>query len=692
MPVKRENDKIELLAPAGKMDALRAAVQNGADAVYLGIKNFSARKNAVNFSYDELREAVKYCHLRGVKVHLALNTLVDESEFEEFEDAIKHAAELGVDALIIQDYGALKIAREVCPEMELHASTQMSAANLYDVQALSKLGFKRVVLARELSMEEIKYICDNTDVEIEVFAHGALCVCVSGKCLMSSFIGMRSGNRGMCAQPCRQLYTTSGKTGYFLSPRDLCLADEIAALSKCGVASIKIEGRMKSSEYVAAVTSVYRKYLDNALPLRKEDEDYLKKIFVRGDGFTKGYFKKINTPEIMNYDKSNDKITYRADKEALLKAQGTYRAGEENKRILTDAEFFAAIGEKARLILTDADGFSAQVEGPVCEKAIKVPLSEESVRKSISKMGQTPFELRYLKCEIIGDAILSSAQLNSMRREAAIILEESRAKIRPREIYPFKYEARVEKKSGKMYIAAQINSVEQFEASKKADRVLVPLNLWGKVNVDERCALVLPQVVFDYSQVEAAIQKKLPKMVYTSSIGIGKKLSEAGIQVICDYGANVYNYLCAREMENIFNEITLSTELSLSKIQSITSKTHLPCEVLLYGRFTLMTTRACLIRGASGKCDCTKPMNFKDKTGAIFTVYGDKETHLNTLVNSRPTFMADKISLIKKSGITGIRLVFTDETSEEINEIIKMHKGEIPAQKPPFFTRGYFLK
>lgn len=261
-------NKFELLAPAGSYEAFLAAVENGADAVYLGGKLFNARANANNFSLVELKKIVDYAHLRDVKIHVTLNTLINNNEISDALDFAYDLYHIGVDAVIVQDLGLAKILHENIPALPLHASTQMSVYNLAGVEELKKLGFSRVVLARELSLNEIKYICDNTDMEIEIFIHGALCVCYSGQCLMSSMIGDRSGNRGKCAQPCRMIYEliknedSCGK-GYFLSPKDLCTIDYISNLPN--VTSLKIEGRMKSPEYVATVVSSYRKVLDKAI-------------------------------------------------------------------------------------------------------------------------------------------------------------------------------------------------------------------------------------------------------------------------------------------------------------------------------------------------------------------------------------------------------------------------------------------
>ncbi len=683
--------KPELLSPAGSPAALIAAVQNGADAVYLGEKSFSARKNAVNFSWEELKEATSYCHTRDVKVYLTLNTLIKENELKDFENTVCMSAESGIDAIIVQDLGAADIIRKVCPEMPIHASTQMTASNEYDVQALCEKGFSRVVLSRELSEKEIRGIHKNCDAELEVFVHGALCISFSGKCLMSSFIGGRSGNRGACAQPCRKLYKALGREGYFLSPRDLCLADEILSLQNAGVSSFKIEGRMKSPEYVATVTNVYRKYIDNPQNLSDADEDRLKKIFVRGDGFTKGYFSGINTPQIMNYTMSNDDITQRADETVLSEARHSYREGVENKKVPVDAYLEVKLDKPTMLTFTDGTN-SVKIFGNSGEKARNLSLSPESAKDRIAKLGQTPFELRDFSCDIEEGITLSAAAINKLRRDCAEALSDIRGQIKVRKAYPYNFVQA--KKPGKkdMKIHAQISLPEQFDALRDADKILVPLNLWDKIVPNDRCVLVLPQVVTD---ADALLHKlsgiKLPEEVYVSSLGMLSLMKEKGIKAHLDWGANIANSISANEIEGA-SSITLSPEISLAEIGTICASTTTPCEAIAYGKQTVMTSRACLIRGITGKCDCSKPLSIKDKTGAVFTIFGDEFTHLNTVLNSRPTFMADKLDPLKKSGLSAIRLVFTDENAQNCAQILDMYKGKQKAEKPPIYTRGYFVK
>jgi len=691
MDIKR---KTELLSPAGKLEALKAAVQNGADAVYIGEKSFSARKNADNFSEEEIKEAVRYSHIRGVKVHLALNTLISDNELKSFEDAVVRAAESGVDAVIVQDIGAAKMIKKICPSLPMHASTQLTASNMYDVQALEKMGFSRVVLSRELSEKEIEHIHKNTDAELEAFVHGALCISFSGKCLMSSFIGGRSGNRGLCAQPCRKLYRAEGREAYFLSPRDLCLADELKTMIECGITSFKIEGRMKSPEYVASVTSVYRKYLDSFLPLSKEDEQSLKKIFVRGDGFTKGYFKGENTPEIMNYLISNDKLSSRADGEELKKMRYSFREGAENKKIPVSAFLSVKKGEPSFFTLSDEEGNSATEYGSIPEAAENISLTEKDAQDRMKKTGQTPFLIADFTSDIGEKLMLRAAELNRLRRDCAEKLSEIRGKIEKKECtgieYPEKKQGKVRKK---LYISVQVRTPEQFEKAKDADVILVPVSLIGKIELNEKCALVLPQVFTDEKELEKQISGYSFNMGgYASSYGGMELLKKCGIKPHADFGMNIYNSFAASEAEKNCDILTLSPELNLSEIKEIASKTEALCEAVAYGHQQVMVSRACLIRGIRNECRCDVPCRIKDKTGAEFEIYGDAKSHLNTVYNSVPTFMADKLKELEKSLLSGIRLVFTKEKPEEVKKIIKMYKGEIPPEKPKTYTRGYFLK
>ena len=687
-------DHAELLAPAGKYESLIAAVQHGADAVYLGEKKFSARKNASNFTWEEIKEAVRYCHVRGVKVHLALNTLASGGEIKEMAKSFEKAVLSGIDAVIVQDLGAAKIFHKICPEIPLHASTQLGACNAADVEFLQKHGFTRVVLARELSYNEIRVIKESTDAELEAFVHGALCICFSGRCLMSSFIGGRSGNRGMCAQPCRQLYTALGKKRYFLSPRDLCMAGEISAMKEAGITSFKIEGRMKSPEYVAAVTSVYRKYIDDSVPLNKDDEELLKKIFVRGDGFTKGYFCGINTPELMNYSISNDRISQNADEKTVRLMKKTFSKEVENRKVKVSGELKIKKDEKSTFKLSDTDGNTVLVFGDIPDDAIKVPLDEKSASERMKKMGQTPFTLENILTEIDCGITLSAAKLNQMRRECCELLEKKRAEIPLHAISEYT-DTVVCKKTfeKKPLISAQISNKKQFYAAQSADIIIVPLDLWESVPINGKCALLLPGIIFNENEmIESVFKLNPPRGVYAASYGVLSKLHEKGFFTICDFGLNIFNADAACLISEISDRITLSPEMSLKEIENVSGAHNMSYEVLSYGKQAVMVSRACLVRGVRGKCECTSPVVIKDKKGAEFQIFGDIKTHINTVYNSVPTFMADKLHALKKSGAEVLRLVFTDENPAYTEKIIRMYKAISKPEIPEKFTRGYFMK
>ncbi len=681
--------KIELLSPAGGVEALHAAVQNGADAVYLGEKSFSARQSAENFDNESLKEAVKYAHQRGTLVYLAMNTLVGQKELAGFEKGVAEAAECGVDALIIQDFGGAEIARRVCPELPVHASTQMSAHNEKDVEYLLKRGFSRIVLARGLTSEEISKIYKNTGASLEVFVHGALCVCVSGQCLMSSFIGGRSGNRGRCAQPCRQLYTAEGKKGYFLSPRDLCLLDEITALNEAGVESLKIEGRMKSGEYVATVTGIYRKYLDNPQKAEKNDIKELEGVFVRGDGFTKGYFSHVNTPEIMNYNISNDNISSKGDKDILKKAALTYREGVENKKIGVNCSFSVRDDQGAYLVMSDGVNTVCK-HSNIVENAVNVALSGEKAAEYLGKLGSTPFKLEGLECDISPGLTMSAKEINNLRRECADEILKLRGEAVKRETYKFEYEYESPPQK-KIKVAASVMTEEQLLGANKADYIYMPLSLFEKVDKMDNYVVMLPKVTYDVEKYIARLKACGAKKVLSSTYGVAKALADAGFEVWGDYGLNAYNAVSVNEYKREgISHITLSPELSGGEIKSITSKTDAECEVLAYGRMMMMTTRACIVKGVRKKCECDKPLTLYDKTGAGFLVYSDKNVHINMIYNANVTFTADKREEMLGLGVDVLRLSFTDETKETVSSVVAMYKGEADVVLPKNFTRGYF--
>lgn len=412
---------LELLSPAGSLDALHAAVCNGADAVYLGAEGFNARAGARNFTLDELPEAVRYCHVRGVRVYLTLNTLVTDRELPKVAEHITAAARAGVDALIVQDLGVAALSRQIAPQLALHASTQLTVHSLEGVRELAALGFSCVVLSRELPREEIAYICRNSPVRIEVFVHGALCMCYSGQCYMSAVIGRRSGNRGQCAQPCRLPYGYGRfENRYPMSLKDNCLIRYLGELARMGVASLKLEGRMKRPEYVAIVTGIYRAALDGR-EVRSSDLSALRAAFSR-EGFTEGYYLGRTGPQMFGTRQPE-----RPDRELLAAARATYE-NLEPQRVPVDFYAIVAHGQNAMLAVQDADGHICQTQGAVPQDAERRALTQDELAARLSKTGGTPYAARSVRSVVDPGLTLPAAEINRMRREVLAHLSAVRAR------------------------------------------------------------------------------------------------------------------------------------------------------------------------------------------------------------------------------------------------------------------------
>ena len=456
--------KPEILAPVGGKEQLEAAVRSGADAVYLGTKNFNARNSAENFDESSLSEAVKYCHARNVKVYVTMNTLFTDKETAELINEIKMIAASGADAVIIQDLGVAALWKKYCPSMPLHASTQMTIHNVAGAVQAEELGFKRLVLARELSLEEIRKIAAGTKAEIEVFVHGALCMSVSGTCLLSSMIGSRSGNRGRCAQPCRLDFKCGGRE-YALSLKDLSLVDKVNELAEAGVSSLKIEGRMKRAEYVAAAVTAVKKSLAG----EKYDEESLRAVFSRS-GFTKGYFLGQRNLEMFGYRRKED-VTAAAG--VLKNLAQLYK--DEIRKIPVDIKFYA---DADCTSLTVSDGVNTVcVSGEKPQAAQTKPLDGEFAEKCFSKLGGTIFFVNSFEYEIGENLSVSASVMNSMRREATDRLYELRAVATPYEITEPESPARV---SSAGYSAKTVRvRFEKFAQSfddEKIEKIILPVS------------------------------------------------------------------------------------------------------------------------------------------------------------------------------------------------------------------------
>ena len=689
---------LELLSPAGSMEALKAAVQNGANAVYLGCGTFNARQGAKNFTPQTLVEAVKYCHIRGVAVHLTLNTLVSDRETEELCELIRHAAVSGVDAFIVQDLNVARLCRRIAPAVPVHGSTQMTVHSLPGVMLCAAWGMTRVVLSRELSGEEIREICAKSPIEIEVFAHGALCMCYSGQCYLSAAIGGRSGNRGRCAQPCRQTYGYSRwENRYPLSLKDNCLIGYLKELEEMGVASIKLEGRMKRPEYVAAVTGIYRKALDTGVVTR-EMIDELMKAFNR-QGFTDGYYTSQT---------GRDMFGIREDKKEdndWLKAMRQTYEGVENP--LVGVKFTGSItAEGCSLTVTDDLGHACSVQGPRPEVAHRLPLSEELFAARISKTGGTPYRCDGVEATIEPGLTLSAAAINALRRDALDQLTAQRARrtihrvMRPRPGHHYSGFR------GRPVLTVQVTRREQLTPKllNMEPRVLyVPLHvladdlrLCRSLTRRVHVAAVLPRICHD-SEMERlrsdlrAVRDQGVKSALVGNLGLMIPVRELGLQIHGDFGLNLHNsgsVDVAKELELV--SAALSFEMTLPQIRDVSKA--VPCEILAYGRMPLMVTENCLIRGQSGECSCrVGTTRLMDKTGADFPVIRDGRSCRSVLLNGKKLYWLDRLEDLSKLGIWATRLYFTTENANEVDSILGSYTSPAPFD-PGACTRGLYLR
>lgn len=676
---------IELLSPGGSFDALKAAVQSGADAVYVGGPKFGARQSSENFTKETLKEATDYCHGYGVDIHVAVNTLIKENELSELIDYIRYICKIKVDAIIVQDMGVAELIKKICPKMPLHASTQMTVTSLEGVRYLEKMGFSRVVLARELSKDEIAYICANSKAEIEVFVHGAICMSYSGQCLMSSILGGRSGNRGRCAQPCRLAYTLSdGKTkdsAYVLSPKDMALINELDTLKKIGVKSLKIEGRLKKSEYVSAVTGVYRKYLDSGQKVTKEDKKELIDAFSRS-GFTDGYFtSRLGKGMMCHQNPSNaDKNFYTP--EAKRRCQGEFV-----RKVAIYISATLKEGAPLEVIFYDDDGNCACVHSDaLCEKAQKTPLSKDRVTSQLQKLGSTPFASQDIQLTADEDVTIPIGAINDTRRKAAEFLWQMRAQREEKEIFDL---AKKEKVSvlREPYLVCEVRTEEQMRAVIESGikALVMPKELIKNAKgfdgkIIQKCTDIFSKedIVADEIEISNAAGAYFYKNV--------KKHGSLRLNIFNSYAAEHYGYL---------EDITLSPELNIREINGILQNTTAKAGIIAYGRLPLMLMKNCPIK-AMGKCaKGQSSYTLTDRKKEQFVLLC-KEGCKCEIINSKPLYLADKLSEIPK--VDYLRLLFTTESYKECKKIIQLYQEAISGNDVPNpfaqneFTRGHMYR
>lgn len=690
---------IELLSPAGSPEGVIAAVQNGADAVYMGMGAFNARRGAKNFTDEEFVKAVRYCHVRGCKVYVTLNTLVNDREMRDAVAAAKLASDAGADALIVQDLGMSYAIRCALPDIPLHASTQMSLHNLAGVEAAAEMGITRAVLARELSFEQIRFITKNASIETEVFVHGALCFCHSGQCYMSALIGRRSGNRGLCAQPCRLQYSLGGRMDdHPLSLKDNCLVDQIRRLEEVGVASLKIEGRMKRPEYTGIVTGVYAKAIREQRNPDKEEMELLEKTFSR-QGFTQGYFigDKLDMFGVRSEpDKDADKIFATARKQ--------YAEGEMRR---VPVHFYTVLekGEHIKAIAFDDDGHKAIATGPVPERAKRQGLTEQYLIEQMFKTGGTPYNCIENKAKAEPGLYLPASEINELRRKLIAQLSAEREKAPERRTLripapPVNVPAISD--PARIY---QVRTAEQLTpelAELKPDYIYFPAMELAEnfeplrpfIDNGARPVAVMPRVITDDQsrEVYAALEKLFDYGVneaLTGNLGHVFIARQAGMKVRGDFGLNAFNSYTLRVLQDAgFISATASFELRLAQIKAMAKP--IDTELIIYGRLPLMVSDQCIIRQSAGRCNCQTPGQLSDRMGSVFPVVKEFGCR-NVIYNAHKLYLADKRDDLYALGLWGLRMLFTTESPRECVEVAKGYLG-LTDYKPNVLTRGLYYR
>ncbi len=655
----------ELLCPAGSPEALDAAIEGGADAVYLGASLFNARMNAHNFGGDALRSAVLRAHAYGVKVYLTLNTLILDREAEAFLETAKEAARIGVDALIVADLGGAAIIHRALPTMELHASTQASGHSAASAEVLRSLGFSRMVIARETPARDLRATVAQSPIEIEAFIHGALCVSHSGQCLFSSLVGGRSGNRGECAQPCRLPYACprSRSTAYPLSLKDLSLAAHVPALIESGVASLKIEGRMKSPEYVRDTARIWRRLLDERRAATPKEMQELAEIFSRG-GFTDGYWTEKIGKGMLGIRSEDEKERSRAL---------TPFAGITRKIPLS---LFATMQEGLPMTLTLSDGTdTVTVQGEIPMAAKSAPITREVLERSLCKLGTTVYTASKFDARIDGGLMLPISRLNDLRRHAIEAWEARRARPSHKErafVPACPTETRKPVRSARFYSTEQITPA----AREYFDRIYLPL---GKES-DGVDGVLLPPVIFEHERDEVrrrleAAKSRGIRYALVGNVGHLSLVLDAGLIPVGDFRLNVTNKetVCVLESLGIRTSI-LSPELTLPQARDVGGDTA----VTVYGRIPLLTLEKCVIREIAD-CEVCKSGRaaLRDRRGVSFPVLREWE-HRNVVYNSLPTCMSDRSDALDRAKLSARHFIFSTETPDEVDRVVRAFRTASP--------------
>lgn len=703
------NKDFELLAPAGNLEIFKGVIESGADAVYVGGSMFGARAYANNFTEEELLEAIDFAHLRGVKVYLTVNTLIKNSELSKLYDYLLVYYKRGLDAVIVQDIGVVKAIHEYFPSMEIHTSTQMTVTGADGVRFLSQFGVTRVVMAREVSLAEMKRIHEETGMELEAFVHGALCYSYSGQCLFSSILGGRSGNRGRCAQPCRLPYTVEGKKDeYILSLKDMCGIKALDKLHDAGVYSLKIEGRMKQLEYACGVVKYYRSYIDSMKPVTDADYDRIKALGKRC-GFTDRYYFDHNGSDMVTYVKPNF-------------VSNAAEPSPEKRKLSIEGELVLREGEPGSLTVKRGDvTYKASIE-PV-SAALKAPLDKKAAIDRINKTGDTDFEFSHIKAQIGENVFVPNGALNKLRRDAIsglcdkLLKKYYRDDARYADIssmcelpeHVVKSDATHEDGAvnAKDYTTicscmtrAQLDTLISYECF---DVFYLDFDMYDRKTLIQQFAddvksltkrnkkvyLMLPTIFrADSSDYFVSIAKELDKVSFEGFVVKNYEelyLTEnlfTGKKVILDHNMYTFNDVSKSAFfEHGVSGDTVPLELNSKEIMH---RNNIGSQMIVYGYYPLMTTANCVHKNTKGCDKKQKLIYLKDRYNKSFAVCNNCKECYNTIYNSLPTMLTKNISKLKEAGIRSFRYSFTIETPKQIKAVMDDKVAE--------YTNGHYKR
>lgn len=700
------NKDFELLAPAGNLEIFKGVIESGADAVYVGGSMFGARAYANNFTEDELLEAIDFAHLRGVKVYLTVNTLIKNSEFSKLYDYLLVYYKRGLDAVIVQDIGVVKAIHEYFPSMEIHTSTQMTVTGADGVRFLSQFGVTRVVMAREVSLAEMKRIHEETGMELEAFVHGALCYSYSGQCLFSSILGGRSGNRGRCAQPCRLPYTVEGKKDeYILSLKDMCGIKALDKLHDAGVYSLKIEGRMKQLEYACGVVKYYRSYIDSKKPVSDADYDRIKALGNRC-GFTDRYYFDHNGSDMVTYVKPNF-------------VSNAAEPSPEKRKLSIEGEIVLREGEPGSLTVKRGDvTYKASIE-PV-SAALKAPLDKKAAIDRINKTGDTDFEFSYIKAQIGENVFVPNGALNKLRRDAIsglcdkLLKKYYRNDARYTDMpgltalpeYVVKSDAAHDEAINdytticSCMTRTQLDTLISYDCF---DVFYLDFDMYDRKTLiqqfadDVKCLtkrnkkvyLMLPTIFrADSSDYFVSIAKELDKVSFEGFVVKNYEelyLTEnlfTGKKVILDHNMYTFNDVSKSAFfEHGVSGDTVPLELNSKEI---VHRNNIGSQMIVYGYYPLMTTANCVHKNTKGCDKKQKLIYLKDRYNKSFAVCNNCKECYNTIYNSLPTMLIKNISKLKEAGIRSFRYSFTIETPKQIKAVMDDKVAE--------YTNGHYKR